>query len=101
MYTVKLNGLKYRATHGLYPQEQLIENEFVVDIEVSFEKKLKLKNDLEELTDYSVLKDIVDDFMTKRFSFLEDIIANIVGEIEKLYPASTGSVGIKKLNPFV
>ena len=99
MYTVRLNRLKYHAFHGLFAQEAKTGNDFEVDVEVSFEKKLRRSNSLENLVDYSVLKDLVDTFMGQRFELLEDILYEIVSEIEMLYPTSKGEVSIKKMNP--
>lgn len=99
MYTVRLNQLKYHSFHGLFDQEAKTGNEFEIDVEVSFEKRLKEKNSLGNLVDYSVLKDVVDTYMGQRFELLEDLLYMIVTEIEKLYPTSKGEVSIKKMQP--
>ena len=99
MYTVRLNSLKYYSNHGLYPQEGLLNNEFEVNLEVSSDTDINAKNDIQQLIDYTILKDVVDQYMNQQFLLLEDVLGNIVQQISKRYPFSKGEVSIKKMNP--
>ena len=99
MYQVKLNGLKYHAYHGLFPQEKKTGNNFIVSACVKSSIKLEKKNTLESLINYVWLKDTVDTYMNQRFDLLEDILAHIVADIQEEYPESTGQISIKKEQP--
>lgn len=99
MYSVRLNDLKYHAFHGLFTQEKQVGNIFLVNLEVSSSEKLTSRNSLENLMDYVILKDIVDQYMTQTFDLLEDILGNIVNDIQEKYPNTTGQVSIQKCPP--
>lgn len=99
MYTVKLNQLEYYAFHGLHKQESKCGNHFEVNLTVSQNRNLTSSNNINELIDYSKLKGIVDVYMKDRFDLLEDIIAQVITDIKKLFNEVSGEISIKKLNP--
>ena len=98
-YTVRLVDLKYVSTHGLYPQEALTGNEFLVNLEVTLQKQLQYENNISDLTDYVFLKEVVDTYMKGQYPLLEDIVARIESDIKKRYYSASGKVTIAKLQP--
>lgn len=99
MYTVKLNELKYRAGHGLFGQEELVGNDYVVTVEVTKDLVLSTQNDLNTLIDYSLLKDLIDQRMSVDTPLLEDLVAHMVMDIQRVYPKTQGKIRIQKIQP--
>lgn len=99
MYTVKLNRLTYYAFHGLHKQEMKCGNQFEVNLSVTQNTQLSFSNSIEQLIDYSVLKEIIDSYMLERYDLLEDICVRIISDIKSKFDIYKGEVSIKKMNP--
>ena len=54
MLTIALEGLQFYAYHGLYPEEQIIGNHFILDIRVSIPEP-EDPGSLNESVNYEVL----------------------------------------------
>ncbi|WP_231459442.1 MULTISPECIES: dihydroneopterin aldolase [unclassified Pedobacter] len=97
--TVALKDVKCFALHGFYPEEQLIGNHFVVDLETEF-LPLGFDDELNQTVNYEDLNAIILEEMKKTQKLLETVLNNIISKVIKLYPfVETVNVSIKKLNP--
>jgi dihydroneopterin aldolase len=57
MVTIALHGAEFFARHGYYPEEQILGNRFIVDIEVSYDNDLSDQSDnLEDTVNYEQLR---------------------------------------------
>jgi len=97
--TVALKDVKCFALHGYYPEEQIIGNHFIVDLETEF-TPLGFNDELNQTVNYEDLNTIIREEMKNTQKLLETVLSNIVSKVIKLYPfVETVNVSMKKLNP--
>ena len=97
-YTVKLNSLKFDATHGLYKDEKTVNQPFQIDIEVSYQRGKTCNDTIENSVNYENLylisKAIVID---NTFSLIETIGEKIIQKVFETYShLQFASVTIRK-----
>ncbi len=98
--TIALNNVRFRAYHGLYPEERQKGNDFVVNLSVMYEPDVKLVTSLEQTIDYGQLFRIIDETMQKPVDLLETLVQSIAARIHKEFPAVLSArVSVEKLNP--
>ena len=76
MYTIYLNNLHFHAYHGLFEEEKIIGNEFIVNVEIVLLNE-QIISDLKQSIDYSKVYEIIKDLMNTPTPLLETIVANI------------------------
>lgn len=97
--TVALKDVKCFALHGFYPEEQLIGNHFIIDLETEF-SPLGFDDELSQTVNYEDLNSIILEEMKHTQKLLETVLHNIISKVVKLYPfVETVKVSMKKLNP--
>jgi len=101
MPTIALEGLLIYAHHGYYKEEQIIGNDYQIDIYAEVDHIQATETDL--LTDtinYETLFRICKSEMSKNSMLLEHVAQRIVNKIKSIY-TNTSSVRIRisKLNP--
>jgi dihydroneopterin aldolase len=97
--TVALKDVKCFAQHGYYPEEQLIGNHFVVDLETEFTPQ-GFDDELAQTVNYEDLNNIILEEMKQTQKLLETVLKNIISKVIELYPfVDTVQVSMKKLNP--
>ena len=97
--TVALKDVKCFALHGYYPEEQIIGNHFVIDLETEFIPQ-GFDDELAQTVNYEDLNTIIREEMKNTQKLLETVLNNIISKVIELYPfAETVNVSIKKLNP--
>lgn len=98
---VGLNGAKFNAAIGWYPEERILKNNFVVDLSVSFNAVRPFTDEnLDASVDYMLLHQICDDVFKKEGKLIETAAQNIIDQIiEKVDVVQEVSITIKKLNP--
>ncbi|WP_025143531.1 dihydroneopterin aldolase [Pedobacter jeongneungensis] len=97
--TVALKDVKCFALHGYYPEEQLIGNHFVVDLETEFIPR-GFDDELAQTVNYEDLNNIILQEMKHTQKLLETVLKNIISKVIELYPfIDTIQVSMKKLNP--
>jgi dihydroneopterin aldolase len=100
LLTISLNNVRFRAYHGLYPEERQKGNDFVVNMQVTYPSPAGMIMNLEETIDYAALFDIINDAMQQPVDLLETLIQTIAKTVHQQYPQITEvSVSIEKLNP--
>jgi 7,8-dihydroneopterin aldolase/epimerase/oxygenase len=99
MWQIKLNNIKFIAKHGVFAQEQILGNTFIVNIAVGFEKQ-KIET-LDDTIDYVIVFDIVQKSMLHTEALLETVIQNIVAGIETTFTEiKLLDISIKKQSPY-
>ncbi len=101
---VRLEDVKFYARHGVFEQERISGNEFIVDLAVEFPCSLESFSDSEEdlgkSISYAELYSIVEEEMGNPRQLLETVACSIARKIRSRYPIMTkGSIKITKNIP--
>ena len=89
MGQIRLNGMEFYAYHGCYRDEQLIGNNFLVDITMDTDmEKASKSDDLCDALNYAEVYEIVKQEMSIRSFLLENVSSRI---LNKLFTKSTTS----------
>lgn len=97
--TVALKDVKCFALHGYYPEEQLIGNHFIIDLETEFIPQ-GFDDELAQTVNYEDLNLIILNEMKNTQKLLETVLKNIISKVINIYPfVEHVNVSIKKINP--
>jgi 7,8-dihydroneopterin aldolase/epimerase/oxygenase len=98
MWFIALKDCQFQAKHGVYKQEQILGNSFMVNIKIGFEGGFI--SDLVQSINYEQVYAIASKHMAHTRDLLEQVISHIIKEIEE---TSSGIkyayISIQKLNP--
>lgn len=83
---VALEGVRFFAFHGFYPEEQLIGNEFVVDISTEMLVVSDGDDNLDNTVNYERLFEIANFEMEQTRKLLETVAHGILNGIVKEFP---------------
>jgi dihydroneopterin aldolase len=96
---VALQGVRFFAYHGYYPEEQKIGNEFLIDIETEMQVLENLSDELGDTINYERLFEIASAEMKSTRKLLETVAHRILKTIITEFPAlDMARVAIRKLN---
>ncbi len=96
---VALQGVRFYAYHGYYPEERKIGNEFFIDIETENEVTENLSDELDNTINYERLYEIAAAEMKSTRKLLETVAHRILKTIIQEFPQiDTAKVAIRKLN---
>ena len=99
MLTIALEQASFYAYHGLYPEETIIGNTFILDVAV----QLPDTHEVEELSDtvnYQGIFEVAQTVMAIPKPLLEEVVYAITTQLKQRYPAILHSiVTLRKMNP--
>ncbi|MFC6099557.1 dihydroneopterin aldolase [Olivibacter domesticus] len=97
---IALSNVRFFAHHGYYPEEQILGNEFLLNIEC-YVAYIGGKEDLLENTaNYETLYQLAKQQMQQPKKLLETVVENILHAIKDKFPQlSEITVNIRKSNP--
>lgn len=96
---VALEGLRFYAFHGFYPEEQVLGNEFEVDIETECEAADDGSDNLEDTINYEKLFEIASAEMRQSRKLIETVAINILGQVKERFPfILSATVRIRKMH---
>lgn len=99
MYKVLLHDLEFFAFHGLYEEERIIGNKFIINLEVTIDDFSEFKS-VEDTINYVSLFEIIRMKMNPPVDLLEILATQIIEEICLIdKKISSVSISIKKVNP--
>ncbi|MGH2643927.1 MAG: dihydroneopterin aldolase [Chitinophagaceae bacterium] len=99
MLTISLEEMKFRLGHGVYPEEKIIGNDFIVDVSVSIDDEGPVKH-LSQTIDYEKVYEIICREMSKATSMLETLAYSCITQLKHDFPQSkTIKIKISKLHP--
>ncbi len=104
MALVVLEGMRFHAFHGVYPEEQVLGTEYVVNVEVETGIALAAKTDnIEAATvNYETVFQICMAEMAQPCNLLETVVTNIIQRMKRQFPQMKGiKVQVRKLNPAI
>ena len=100
LLTITLNNVRFRAYHGLQPEERQKGNDFVVNMEVSYVSKGGIVTSLEDTIDYAQLFNIINTTMQLPVDLLETLVQTIAHDVHRQFPhVKHVIVSVEKLNP--
>ena len=82
MLTVHLKELAFYSYHGVYEGESKIGNEYIVDLDVTFDENFVKLNNLNSLINYEVLYEIVKKRMAIPSPLLEEVAELVDPEVD-------------------
>jgi len=85
MLTIKLKQLRFFAHHGLYEEERKVSNEFIVDLEISFDAVATVITKMNETINYIKLYELVKKHMLQTTDLLETLATAIAEDIHQSY----------------
>ena len=100
LLTISLHNVRFRAYHGVYPEERQKGNDFVVNMQVSYLPKSGTIVSLDDTIDYGVLFTIMNSIMQKPVDLLETLVQGIAHAVhQKFQHVKEITVSVEKLNP--
>ena len=100
LLTISLNNLRFRAYHGVYPEERQKGNDFVVNMRVEYLPKSETIISLDDTIDYASLFHIINTIMQKPVDLLETLAQSIANEVHQHFSqVKIITVTVEKLNP--
>ena len=99
MLTIALEQATFYAYHGLYPEETIIGNHFVLDIAVRIPGTVPV-DDLSETVNYQGIYEVAKAVMAVARPLLEEVVYELSDALKQRYPAIQHSVvTLRKMNP--
>ncbi len=101
MALIALEGMRFHAYHGFYEEEQIIGNDYVVDVYVeTVFTKAAIDDDLYQTINYETIYLICDAVMRTKSKLLETVANRIALGIKHQFKfVKEMKVRVKKLNP--
>lgn len=100
MIKIHLEQLHFFAFHGLYEEERILGNEFIVDVNIQYLPNQKIIHSINETVDYSAVYDLLAERMKHPSDLLETIATGFCYQVmEKFSSVQTIEFSIKKLSP--
>ena len=97
---IRLEGMVFRAHHGVLPEERKLGGPFRVDLKLTVEAPAQYRDRLSETLDYRLAHDRVAALMTRRrFHTLEALADRIAEAMVNLPKVAVAKVTVTKLAP--
>lgn len=99
MLTIALEQASFHAYHGLYPEETIIGNTFMLDIAVRI-PGIQHIDQLADTVNYQGIYEIAQAIMAIPRPLLEEVVYALTDELKQRYPVIQHSiVSLRKMNP--
>lgn len=99
MFSILLENLQFKSFHGIYKEERVLGNLFIVNLKVNYLIQQKLDSIINTIN-YKKLFDIIDKRMAIQSELLEHIVKDIADEIFNQFSlANYVTITITKKNP--
>ncbi len=100
MFSIHLHQLQIHAYHGLYEEEKVLGNDFIIDLTVTYRPAGLPVQELEQTINYVSLYELVKKHMQVATPLLETVISNIAIDILAQFPLSEEvNISIVKMYP--
>jgi len=99
MLTIGLESATFHAFHGLYPEERIIGNDFIVDVYVTIPGTQHIDS-ISETVNYQGIYNVVKKIMAIPQPLLEQVVYALSDAVKEKYPEIQKSViSLRKMNP--
>ena len=101
MAVIGLEGMRFNGPHGFYPEEEVLGNDFLIDIYLDVNtRRAAMHDDLGSTVNYETVYLMVQSEMKKSAQLIETLSDRIVARISEFYDNLNGiRLVIRKLNP--
>lgn len=101
MGTIHLENMEFYAYHGHFEEEQIVGNQFLVNLTLKTNmEKAAVSDNLEDALNYQAAYKIIQEEMKKKSHLLENIAGRILDAIyDNFEGISQAEVKVSKLNP--
>lgn len=100
MLSIHLKNLSFHAYHGLYEEEKILGNTFIVNVHVNYLPPVALVTEIEQALNYEKLFAVVHQRMAIPTPLLETIVTDLCGSILDQFLETTAVfVSLEKTNP--
>jgi len=101
MATIRLEDMRFFAYHGVYEEERLMGNQFIIHLSMEVGTKLAaMTDDIANTVNYETVYLICDQEMRKPVNLIETLAANIIRRIgEQFKVVQKVTITLEKLNP--
>jgi len=101
MSVIALEGMRFRANHGFYKEEQILGGDYMVDVFITTVfTKASIDDDLKKTINYETIYLICEAAMKKNSKLLENVADRIAMDIKHQFSfLKELRVKVKKLNP--
>ena len=101
MGIIEIEGMKFYAFHGHFEAEQIVGNEFIVDLRLETDcNKAAISDNLVDALNYQVVYEIVKREMAQPSKLLENVAKRILDSLKFQFTSIINvSVKISKMNP--
>ena len=98
---ISLRNVRFRAFHGVLPQERQVGGDFLVTVRVGYPLERAMETDnVDDTLDYSALYALVEREVAEPSNLLEHVAGRIVKAITTSFPEVTSvDLELTKLNP--
>ncbi len=98
---IRLKNVRFRAFHGVLPQERKVGATFAVDLRVGYPLRMAMESDLvEDTLNYATLYEVVKREMMVPSQLLEHVAGRMAKAIIEHFPKVTSiDLELTKLNP--
>lgn len=99
MFTINLHNLIFHAFHGLYDEERMLGNEFIVNVSIGF-NAVEQVNELHQTMNYVAVYDIIKQHMQQPTPLLETLTQQMAKALQAYDTRMKSiSISIEKKNP--
>lgn len=101
MAVIGLEGMRFNGPHGFYPEEEVLGNDFLIDIYLDVNtRRAAMHDDLGSTVNYETVYIMVQSEMKKSAQLIETLSDRIIARISEFYDNLKGiRLIIRKLNP--
>jgi 7,8-dihydroneopterin aldolase/epimerase/oxygenase len=101
MGKIEIEGMYFYAWHGHFDVEQLVGNDFLVDVSLETDCSMAAVTDnLDDALNYQAVYDVVKKEMMEKSRLLENVVKRILDALEAQFPViQKATVKVSKVNP--
>ncbi len=101
MGLIEIEGMHFYAYHGHFETEQIVGNDFIVDLQMNADcKKASVSDDLTDALNYQAAYTLVKKEMSVKSRLLENVAERILDALFREFPMlENAKVKVSKMNP--
>lgn len=101
MSQIILENIQFHAFHGVFPQENMVGNSFVVTLTLDLDLQQASQTDnLDDTINYQLIYDVVKAEMQIQSKLIEHVAGRIIRSVMQSFPqVSKTEIRLRKMNP--